>query len=133
MYATDFWEADVSSSFPVEEIRTHLPLAPQDLQLLLAVLERPLHGYAMMKAVVEQSDGALRVEVGSLYRMIQRLEREGLLAEAEVKDRPAPGRDRRYYGITGLGQAVVAAELERLRDVIALGFARSIRPRGANP
>jgi DNA-binding PadR family transcriptional regulator len=115
-------------------IHTYLPLAPQDLQLLLAVSESALHGYAMMKAVEEQSGGALRVELGSLYRMIHRLERDGLIEEAAVKsgEDPAPGRDRRFYRITEFGRAVVAAELERLRGVIELAGARRIRPREAS-
>jgi DNA-binding PadR family transcriptional regulator len=110
-----------------------LPLAPADLQLLLALQDAPLHGYAMMKAVEEQSGGALRVELGSLYRMIQRLQRDGLLAEAVVRGgaSASPGRDRRFYRITALGRAVVAAELERLRGVLALAGVRPMVPRGA--
>lgn len=113
--------------------RTHLPLAPQDLQLLLAVADAPLHGYAMMKAVESQSGGALRVELGSLYRMIHRLERAALIAEAAAPAAasPAPGRDRRFYRITPLGRAVVVAELDRLRSVIALAGERVARPREA--
>jgi DNA-binding PadR family transcriptional regulator len=117
-----------------DPVRRHLPLAPQDLQLLLAVSDAPLHGYAMMKAVESQSAGALRVELGSLYRMIHRLERDGLIAEAShVAVSPAPGRDRRFYRITALGRAVVAAELDRLRSVIALAGERVVRPREAGP
>jgi DNA-binding PadR family transcriptional regulator len=106
-----------------------LPLPPQDLQLLLAVAGQPLHGYAMMKAVEQQSGGALRVELGSLYRMIQRLERDGLIGQAEMFDAgPAPGRDRRYYAITSLGRGVIAAELERLRRVLDVAAATPLRP-----
>ena len=111
-----------------------LPLAPQDLQLLLAVSDDPLHGYGMMKMVEEQSAGALRVELGSLYRMIQRLERDGLMEQAPGGDRSrAPGRDRRFYRITRLGRAVVAAELDRLRGVIELAGSRRLRAREASP
>jgi DNA-binding PadR family transcriptional regulator len=115
------------------EARQFLPLSAADLQLLLAVGREPLHGYGMMKAVVEDSGGSLRVELGSLYRMIQRLEREGLIEESEPLDEaPAPGRDRRFYRITRLGADVVAAELERLRGVLELVEARQMRPRGAS-
>lgn len=105
-----------------------LPLAPVDLQLLLAVTDAPLHGYAMMKAVETESGGALRVELGSLYRILQRLERDGLVVEATPRrEQPSPGRERRYYRITALGRSVVAAELERLKTLIE-GPARRIRP-----
>lgn len=106
-----------------------LPLPPADLQLLLAVSREALHGYGMMKAVEEQSNGALSVELGSLYRMIQRLERTGLIEESEERaGERTPGRERRYYRITGLGRAVVAAELDRLRSVLDLAGAPAIRP-----
>ena len=117
----------------IEHRRTHahLPLAPQDLQLLIALSDGALHGYAMMKAVEEQSRGALRIELGSLYRIIQRLERDGLIEPVAGDDTPAPGRDRRFYGMTRLGRAVLAAEVDRLRVVIALAGARRTRPREA--
>jgi DNA-binding PadR family transcriptional regulator len=106
-----------------------LPVPATDLQLLLAVSDEPLHGYGMMKAVEEQSDGKLRVELGSLYRVLQRLERDGLVEEAQPqRDPPSPGRERRYYRITALGRSVVAAELERLRSLIALATGARMRP-----
>jgi len=112
--------------------RDWLPLPPADLQLLLAVRDEALHGYAMMKAVEVQSGGALSVELGSLYRMIQRLERDGLIEEARVASAVSnPGRDRRYYRITMLGRQVVKAELERLKAVIELAGGRGLVPRGA--
>lgn len=102
-----------------------LPLPPQDLQLLLALRDGPLHGYAMMQQVAAQSEGRVRVELGSLYRMLHRLERDGLIEEAEaLRDSAAPGRERRCYRTTRLGRAVVAAELERLRNLIELARLR---------
>jgi len=110
-----------------------LPLPAADLHLLLALGRRPLHGYAMMKIVEEDTGGSLRIELGSLYRMIQRLERDGLIEPEEAVDEaPAPGRERRYYGLTRLGREVVAAELDRLRGVLHLAEGRSMRPRGAS-
>lgn len=107
-----------------------LPLAPVDLQLLLVMSGAPVHGYAMMKAVEEQSGGSLRVELGSLYRVLQRLERDGLVLAADppAEERPSPGRERRYYGITELGRAVVAAEVKRLQSVIDLAGDKHLRP-----
>lgn len=114
-----------------ERVQQHLPLAPQDLQLLVALSEGALHGYAMTRAVEEQSGGALRIELGSLYRIIQRLERDGLIELVPGDTTPAPGRDRRFYGLTRVGRAVLSAELDRLRGVIALAGTRRPRPREA--
>lgn len=109
-----------------------LPVAPTDLQLLLALRERALHGYGMMKAVEDDSGGALRVELGSLYRMIYRLERDGLIEETAAPDESeVPRRDRRFYRTTALGDAVVKAELERLRRI--LERAGGLRTRPAAP
>jgi len=109
-----------------------LPVAPQDLQLLLAVRRGALHGYAIMRAVESQSDGRVRIELGSLYRILHRLERAGLIAEAAAANDPAsPGRDRRFYRTTTLGKAVIAAELERLRRVLEL--ATGVRAGEARP
>jgi DNA-binding PadR family transcriptional regulator len=99
-------------------VRAHLPLPPLDLQLLLVLRQEALHGYGMMKAVESQSGGELRVELGSLYRMIHRLERDGLIEETEAEGPPTPGRDRRVYRATPLGEVVVVAELERLRRLL---------------
>ena len=104
-----------------------LPLPPQDLQLLLALRDGPLHGYAMMREVETTSGGRVRVELGSLYRMLHRLERDGLIEETEsVPDAASPGRERRCYRTTRLGNAVVATELDRLRSLLDL--AGRLRP-----
>jgi DNA-binding PadR family transcriptional regulator len=110
--------------------KSFLPLQPADLQLLLAISKEALHGYGMMKAVEEQSGGALVVELGSLYRIIHRLERDGLIEEwSGVAAGSAPGRDRRFYRITSLGRAVVVAELDRLKGVLELAGGRAVIPR----
>lgn len=123
MYTTYIWGQMTAESDP----QTLLPLPPHDVQLLLALREGPLHGYGMMKAVEAQSRGRLRVELGSLYRMLQRLERDGLIEEAEgLRDGSSPGRERRSYRTTRLGNAVLAAELDRLRSLLDL--AAGLRP-----
>lgn len=115
-----------------EEAAAFLPVPPQDLQLLLALRSGPLHGYAMMKAVETQSGGRVRVELGSLYRILHRFERDGLIEEAQAPAGDvAPGRERRHYQATPLGNAVMLAELERLREVLEL--AAGLRPSEARP
>lgn len=114
------------------DVSSFLPLPPLDLELLMAVSDEPLHGYGMMKAVEARSGGAVQIELGSLYRMIHRLERQGLLYETDVTDPdPAPGRERRFYGLTALGQRVLAAELDRLRRILEHAEGSPMRPREA--
>ena len=53
---------------PVE----HLPLSPQDFQVLMVVFDQPLHGYGIVKSSADQSGKAV-LDLGSLYRIISRL------------------------------------------------------------
>ena len=98
-----------------------LPLRPVDFQILLVLAEGPRHGYGISKAVKEQSEGKVTLELGSLYRLVARLLDSGLLEETtEESGGEAPGEQRRYYGITPLGRRVAEAEAHRLNEVVRL-------------
>jgi DNA-binding PadR family transcriptional regulator len=111
-----------------------LPLSPTDFQVLLVLVREPAHGYAIMKDVEETSGGRVRIEIGSLYRLIARLLSSGMIAEAPNADHPPhAGKKRRTYQITDLGMAVARAELQRMRDTLAHANADELltRPGGA--
>ena len=97
-----------------ERVRKLLPLKPADFHILLSLSEEDLHGYGLMKAVEHQSDGSVRLELGSLYRQIARLVDAGLIAAAadDEADR------RRVYRITSLGRQVLQAEARRLAHLV---------------
>ena len=81
--------------------------------LVLKVLSRraPLHGYAIMTAIEEISGEVLRVEEGSLYPALHRMETEGWIHAAWVtKDN---GRRARVYELTAQGRKQLADEEER--------------------
>jgi PadR family transcriptional regulator len=81
--------------------------------LVLKILSRraPLHGYAIMTAIEELSREVLRVEEGSLYPALHRMEEGGLIrAEWITKDN---GRRTRVYQLTALGRKQLAAQEER--------------------
>jgi len=72
-----------------------------------------------MRQVEDESGGAVRLGPGTLYGAIKRLLADGLIEESDV--RPDPDLDdqrRRYYRLTGLGERVCRAEVERLRELI---------------
>lgn len=108
----------------------HLPLAPLDFQVLLVLAREALYGYAILRAVAEESEGRLRPDVGSLYRVLARLERDGLVMAVadEGAAGPTPGRPRRYYRITARGHEVAQAEAARLRRVLEIAAARQLLP-----
>ncbi|MCH7824854.1 MAG: helix-turn-helix transcriptional regulator [Acidobacteria bacterium] len=99
-----------------------LPLGPVDLQILLVLSDGDVHGYGLMKAVEEQSGGKVRLEVGSLYRVIKRMLTGDLIEESAAEPGlGASGRGpkpRRFYKISDFGRAVAAAEVKRLAEVV---------------
>ncbi len=95
---------------------SHLPLAPRDFQVLLLLFDEPMHGYGIVKASEDGSRGSL-LDLGSLYRIIARLTREGLLEDV-TDDRDDEKRQRRYYRATELGRRVARAEALRLRALL---------------
>src|SRR4030088_2117691 len=92
-----------------------IPLPPATFHILLAVAEEDRHGYGIIQDVAARTGGELKLSAGTLYRSIQRMLEQGLIAE--TRDRPAPEDDderRRYYRITPAGAAAARAEARRL-------------------
>ena len=111
--------------------RTFLPLTPRVYHVLLALAAAPLHGYGLILAVQEHTDGVIVMRTGTLYVLLHRLLDQRLIEQSD--DRPEADEDderRRYYRLTELGRAVVEAESMRLQSVVAaarrtLGLRRS--------
>lgn len=104
---------------------TPRPLTPVTYHLLLGLADRDRHGYALKKAVLDQSGGAIRLGPGTLYAAIRRLERDGLIEESG--SRPDPDLDderRRYYSLTRRGRTLLTGETERLRVTVRLAERR---------
>ena len=87
-----------------------------DLLVLKILSRRPrLHGYALMTAIQEISEDVLRVEEGSLYPALHRMEEAGWIrAEWVTKD---TGRRARIYDLTAAGKKQLAAEEVRWQAV----------------
>jgi transcriptional regulator len=87
--------------------------------LVLRTLESagPLHGYAIMTRIHDVSAQLLRVEEGSLYPALHRMEQDGWLRSAWGTTEK--NRQARYYELTAKGRKQLAAEREswiRLTD-----------------
>ena len=109
--------------------RDHLPLKPLDLELLIALADGDRHGYGLVQAVAEHTEGLLVLDPGNLYRVIKRLLDSGLIAEADQRHAPEAGERRRYYRLTPLGGRVLAAEIERLRALVNAPGTRALARR----
>ncbi len=87
--------------------------------LVLKILSRraKLHGYAIMSAIQDISGEVLRVEEGSLYPALHRMEEEGWIrAEWITKEN---GRRTRIYELTATGRKQLGAEESRWQSVAA--------------
>jgi DNA-binding PadR family transcriptional regulator len=95
------------------------PLNPTDYEILFVLYRHEMHGYAVVKSIAERTEGRLQLEPSNLYRRVRRMMRAGLVEESE--ERPAPELDderRRYFALTDLGRAVLAAEAQRMRELV---------------
>jgi DNA-binding PadR family transcriptional regulator len=79
--------------------------------ILTALVDVPRHGYGIVGEVAELSDGRVRLKVGTLYGVLDRLLGDGLVElDREEVER---GRLRRYYRLTEAGTRCLAAEADR--------------------
>lgn len=98
-----------------------LPQGTLDILILRVVALGPTHGYAIAQRIQQISRDALRVQQGSLYPALHRLEKRRLLV-SEWKDSDT-GRQAKYYRLTANGRAQLKAETEnweRLTEAVAL-------------
>lgn len=109
----------------------YLPLSPQQFHILLALSDRERHGYGIILDVAERTQGSLTLGTGTLYTSVARLTDLDLIAQGREDGR------RRYYRITALGRAVLAAETARLEALVRHAHERRVygsrRPTPARP
>ena len=85
--------------------------------LVLALVEdRARHGYEIGKLIAERSGGVLKFHIASLYPMLYRLEKRGLIAGRWVEK--AGQRRKRFYRITAAGRRVLASHRNRWEEFI---------------
>ncbi len=91
-----------------------------DMLILKAVSLGPLHGYGVLLRIQQISKERLRIEQGSLYPALYRLEHNGWITsewgESENK------RKAKYYRLTAVGKRRLEAETNKwneMADVIA--------------
>jgi DNA-binding PadR family transcriptional regulator len=99
---------------------TFLPLTAPEYHVLIALGDRALHGYGMMQALEDKTDGRDTLLPGTLYATVARMVARGLLEELEVPPDPDADARRRYYRVTDLGRAVGRAESARMERLLAV-------------
>jgi len=95
--------------------------------VLAALLDGPLHGYAIIGRAAELSGGEVRLGTGTLFGALDRLVESGFVEAGD--EEKVEGRVRRSYTLTQDGHAALAAEASRLRHAARVVETRAPRPR----
>src|ERR1019366_1494887 len=86
------------------------PMTGQAFFVLTALAGGPRHGYGIVGEVAELSGDRVRLKIGNLYGVLDRLAAEGLIEPG--RGGAHDGRPRRYYRLTRDGRGALAAEAE---------------------
>lgn len=90
------------------------PMTEAMYYILLALL-KPGHGYGMMQRIKELSGGRMVMGPGTLYGVLSRMSREGLIILTGEEGR------RKTYAITDAGKAALLLEYSRLKQLVSDG------------
>ena len=93
-------------------------MTPLTFQILLALADGDRHGYGIIKEIERRSVPATAPSTGALYLALQRMEGEGLIAEASA--RPEDDARRRYYRLTEEGRELARQESAHLAALVAV-------------
>jgi len=98
-------------------------------QILLSLLERDAHGYAVILDVRERTGGEIDLTASTLYAALKRLKSQGWIEEVKRRTRPTDDDPRRrYYRITREGREAARAEALRLERFTAMARERRLLP-----
>ena len=102
------------------------PLTPAVFSILLSLAEGEKHGYLIMKDARSPQGGGIQMGPGTLYGSLERMRRDGLVEESGSSD----DERRRYYRLSNLGHAALAAELNRLDAAVTSARSLGLLPHG---
>jgi PadR family transcriptional regulator PadR len=95
-----------------------------DLLILKTLVQGPMHGYGIASHIERISKELLRVEEGSLYPALHRIEQTGWIrAEWKLSEN---GRQAKFYRITCTGLKQLRAEEERWQK-LSRGISKILR------
>src|SRR3954466_4313785 len=87
-----------------------------DMLILRTLQWGAQHGHGIGQAIRTQSDGLLKIETGSLYPALHRLERRGWLkSQWDVSD---ANQRAKYYKLTAAGKAQLSREQDRWTQLV---------------
>ncbi len=108
------------------DLDNSLPLKPQWFHILLALSHEAQHGSGIVRSVMDQTDGKLRLWPATLYGSLEELAQLGWIEELTGPDQRPEGESekKRFFRITRAGKQVLSAEAERLQSLAQTAMAR---------
>jgi DNA-binding PadR family transcriptional regulator len=94
-------------------------VTPLTYSILLALADEPRHGYGVIKEIEARTGAGSAPSTGALYLALQRMEAEGLIAEAAEAAEEGGDSRRRYWALTDRGRDVATQESRRLQTLVA--------------
>ena len=105
--------------------RKKLDTLTEPMYYVLLSLVEERHGYGVMQYASQLTGGRVAIGAGTLYALLDRFERDGLIARTRLED------NRKYYRLTAEGRRVLEEEFDRLRRQVADG--ERVLRRGERP
>ena len=99
------------------------PLKANWFHILLCLADGEQHGYAIMREVLERTDGKVRLWPATLYGALRRLADAGLIEESSGHPSTDDMR-RRFYRLTSEGRDVISSEIRRLEALLRAARAK---------
>lgn len=108
------------------EVGRHLPLKTQWFHILLALSQEPRHGSGIVREVLAQTEGKLRLWPATLYGSLEEMAALGFIEELTEEGEFPDGESRRkrIYRLGPQGREVLAAEAERMGKLARAAQAR---------
>lgn len=94
------------------------PLSETSVLILLSLLPRPSHGYAILKDVQHLSEQRVRLSTGTLYGALKRMIEQGWIGRSDAESDDS--RVTHLYTLTDSGRRVLQGEAARMRKLSAL-------------
>lgn len=88
------------------------------IHILLALSDRPRHGYAIVQEIEERTGGAVSLGTSTLYTALKRLRNDGLIQEMKRPGTGEEGRPKRVYGLTPQGRRALEEQTTRLQALV---------------
>jgi DNA-binding PadR family transcriptional regulator len=101
--------------------KENLPLTPAIFYILLSLATKERHGYDIMKQVLQDSDGKIKLGPGTLYGAIKRMFEEKLIVEIDSSH-----ARRKYYKLTEKGRTIFSNELQRYNEAVELAKQKNL-------